>query len=80
MHIAGGPGTGKTEAIIHATYRAAEVGARILILCPTGALAHAYKERLPPTAQIVIERLHNGFSFARKVDLNVYAPPGRLRR
>ena len=42
MHIAGGPGTGKTEAIIHATYRAAKVGARVLILCPTGTLAHAY--------------------------------------
>ena len=26
MHITGGPGTGKTEAIIHATYRAAEAG------------------------------------------------------
>ena len=29
MHITGGPGTGKTEAIIHAAYRAAEVGARV---------------------------------------------------
>ena len=44
MHITGGPGTGKTEDIIHAAYRAAEVGARVLILCPTGALVHAYKE------------------------------------
>ena len=43
MHITGGPGTGKTEAIIHAAYRAAEAGARVLILCPTGALVHAYK-------------------------------------
>jgi hypothetical protein len=80
MHITGGPGTGKTEAIIHAAYRAAEVGARVLILCPTGALVHAYKERLPPTDQIVVETLHSGFSIARKVDMNTYAPPGRLRR
>ena len=36
MHITGGPGTGKTEAIIHAAYAAAEAGARVLILCPTG--------------------------------------------
>ena len=80
MHITGGPGTGKTEAIIHAAYRAAEAGARVLILCPTGALVHAYKERLPPTDQIVVETLHSGFSIARKVDLDTYAPPGKLRR
>ena len=38
------------------------------------------KERLPPTDQIVVETLHSGFSIARNVDLNTYAPPGRLRR
>jgi len=80
MHITGIHGTGKTEAIIHAAYRAAETGCRVLILCPTGALAHAYKERLPVTDQIVVETLHSGFSIARKVDLNTDSPPGRLRR
>jgi len=80
MHITGGPGTGKTEAIIHAAYRAAETSCRVLILCPTGALVYAYKGRLPPTDQIVVETLHSGFSIARKVDLDTYAPPGRLRR
>ena len=80
MHITGGPGTGKTEAIIHAAYAAAEAGARVLILCPTGALVHSYKERLPPTDQIMVETLHGGVSIARKVDMNTYAPPGRLRR
>jgi len=79
-HITGGPGTGKTEVIIHAAYRAAESGARVLIICPTGALVHGYKERLPPTDQIVVETLHSGFSIARKVDKNTYSPPGRLRR
>ena len=68
------------KAIIHAAYRAAEVGARVLILCPTGALVHVYKERIPPTDQIVVETLHCGFSIARNVDMNTYAPPGRLRR
>ena len=70
MHIAGGPGTGKTETIIHAMYRAAEIGARVLILYPTGASVHAYRERLPATGQIIVETLHNGFSIARKIDLN----------
>ena len=78
--VKGEPGTGKTEVIIHAAYRAAESGARVLILCPTGALVHGYKERLPPTDQIVVETLHSGFSIARKVDKNTYSPPGRLRR
>ena len=41
---------------------------------------HAYKERLPATDEIVVETLHSGFSIARKVDLDTYAPPGRLRR
>ena len=41
---------------------------------------HAYKERFPPTDQIVVETLHSGFCIARKVDLNTYSPPGRLRR
>ena len=76
MHITGGPGTGKTEAIIHAAYRVAEVGARVLISCQTGALVHAYRERLPPTDQIVVETLHSGFSIACKVDLDTNSPPG----
>ena len=80
MHLTGGPGTGNTEVIIHAAYRAAAAGARVLILCPTGTLVHAYKERLPPTDQIVVDTLHSGFSIARKADLDTYAPPGRLRR
>ena len=80
MHITGGPGTGKTEFLIHAAYRAAESGCRVLILCPTGALAHAYKERLPPTNQIAVETLHIGFPIAREVDLKTYSPPGKLRR
>ena len=79
MHITGGPGTGKTEVIIHAAYRAAESGCRVLLLCPTVALVHAYKKHLPPTNQIVVETLHNGFSICRKVDLMTYSPPGRLR-
>ena len=32
MHITGGPGNGKTEVIIHAAYRAAESGCRVLIV------------------------------------------------
>jgi len=43
-------------------------------------LVHAYKERLPPTDQIVVETLHAGFSIARKADPQTYAPPGRMRR
>lgn len=80
MHVTGGPGTGKTKMIIHAAYRAAADGWRVLILCPTGVLAQAYKKRLPQADQIVVETLHNGFSIARKLDLNTYSPPGRLRR
>ena len=57
MHIAGGPGTGNTEAVIHAAYVAVETGCRVLILCPTGALAHSYKERLPNSGRDVAFRI-----------------------
>ena len=80
MHITGGPGTGKTAATIHAAYRVAEAGARVLILRPTGALVHAHRELLPATDKTIVETMHSDLSIARKVDLNTYSPPGRLRR
>ena len=80
MHITRGPGTGNPEVIIHATYRVAEGRARVLIQCPTGALVHAYKERFPPTDQIMVRTLHAGFAIACKAESQTNSPPGRLRR
>ena len=56
-------------------------GISVLILCPTGALVHAYKDRLPDSPLITVETIHSGFAIYRKYDKVVeYCPPTRLRR
>ena len=81
LHLAGDPGSGKSEVIIHAAARAAEEGMYVNILCPTGALVHAYRDRLPASDRIVVETIHSGFQISRKADLVAqYMPPSRLRR
>ena len=76
--MTGGPGTGKTEVVVHAALRAANNGERVLIACPIGALVDTYRERLPPHHNIVIETVHASFKITRRADQQ-YVPPGRLR-
>ena len=81
LHIAGDPGSGKSEVLIHAAVAAAEAGLCVNILCPTGALVHSYRDRLPSSPRIVVETVHSGFQISRKADMVVqYMPPTRLRR
>ena len=81
LHLKGMPGTGKTEVILHAAYRAAHSGARVLILCPTGILVHAYRDRLGDLVGVTVETIHSSFQIGRQADQLVrYAPPTRLRR
>ena len=81
LYVCGKPGSGKSEVLIHAAVRAADTGANVLILCPTGALCCAYKERLPANDRIATETLHSAFAITRKADKLVeYAPPSRLRK
>ena len=61
LYLSGEPGSGKSEVIVHAAVEAASSGYNVLILCPTGALVHAYKDRLPESDSIVVETLHSGF-------------------
>jgi len=80
-YIAGDPGSGKSEVLVYAAYQAAQQGATVLIMCPTGPLVHRYRDRLPPTASIVVETLHSALVIIRENDAIVrYAPPSRLRR
>ena len=54
---------------------------RVLILCPTGALVHRYRERFPDTDKIVVETIHSSFQIYREQDKVVqYSPPTRLRQ
>ena len=46
VHLCGDPGSGKTEAIIQSALSTARGAGKVLILCPTGQLATAYRERL----------------------------------
>ena len=81
LFLSGEPGSGKSEVIVHAAARAAHAGLRVLILCPTGALVHSYRDRLPETDKVVVETIHSGFAIYRENDKDVeYAPPTRLRK
>jgi len=81
LFISGEPGAGKSEMLIHAAAKAAVAGLYVLILCPTGALVHSYRDRLPETPHIVVETIHSGMAIYRTYDTVVeYAPPTRLRR
>ena len=81
LFIEGEPGTGKSEVLVHAAYTAAMGGARVLVLCPTGTLVHAYRERIPEHPNITIDTLHSGLAFKRDYDKVVeYCPPSTLRK
>jgi len=80
-YIAGDPGSGKSEVLVYAAYQAPQKCATVLIMCPTGPLVYRYRDRLPPTASIVVETLHSALVMIRENDLIVrYALPNRLRR
>ena len=82
LAIAGEPGSGKSEVLVHAAVRAMEAGLCVLILCPTGSLVHSYRDRLPETDRLAVETVHSGFRISRRADEAAvrYAPPSRLRR
>ena len=80
LYINGEPGSGKSEVLIHAAVAAADEGCKVLILCPTGSLVHAYEDKVPEHANITIATIHAGFAIMRDYDKVVnYAPPSSLR-
>jgi hypothetical protein len=53
----------------------------VLIMCPTGTLVHAYRERVPTHPNIMIDTIHSATVIIRTNDEVVsYAPPSKLRR
>ena len=80
IYLGGDPGTGKSEVLVHAAIRAANNGIRVLILCPTGTLVHAYRDRIPSHPLITIDTLHSALVIIREADeVVMYAPPSKLR-
>ena len=81
LFISGEPGSGKSEVLVHGAVAATESGCNTLILCPTGALVHGYRARLPESDLITVETIHSAFCIHREQDAVVrYSPPTRLRR
>ena len=81
LFISGEPGSGNSEVLIHGAVAAANAGCYVLIICPTGALVHGYRARLPDSDHIVVETIHSAFCIHREQDAVVrYSPPTRLWR
>ena len=78
LFVTGGPGTGKTEVVIQCALDASANEDAVLIPCPVGPLAAAYRKRIPPRSNITVETIHSSFRITRKAD-EVHVPPGRLR-
>jgi primosomal protein N' len=68
IYLGGDPGTGKSEVLVHAAIRAANNGIRVLIMCPTGTLVFAYRDRIPLHPLITIDTLHSAMVIVREAD------------
>jgi len=71
MYIAGAPGSGKSAVILEAAIRAARNGMRVLIVCPTGQLVHAFKSKLPEfdgVERIQVDTMHGVLKYKRPTD------------
>ena len=68
IYLGGDPGTGKSEILVHAAIRAASKAIRVLIMCPTGPLVHAYRERIPHHPLITIDTIHSAMVIVREAD------------
>ena len=85
LYIPGAPGSGKSALMFEAALRAAMSGMRVLIVCPTGQLAHQFKAQLPEVdgiENIQIDTIHGVLKYKRPgKDQQVrWAPPSALRR
>ena len=85
LYISGAPGTGKSEVILEGAITAAQAGMQVLIVCPTGQLAHAFKARLPEVdgiENITVDTIHGVLNYQRPgADKQVrWTPPTALRR
>ena len=78
LFVTGGPGCGKTEVVLQCALDAASGTAKVLIACPIGPLVAAYRQKIPPNTNIVVETIHSAFKITRRAD-ELYIPPGRLR-
>ena len=68
IYLGGDPGTGKSEVLVHAAIRTAKAGLRVLLMCPTGTLVHAYRDRIPLHPLITIDTLHSAMVIMRNAD------------
>ena len=79
--LSGGPGTGKSEVLVHVAKLVVDLGGRVLFLAPTGALVHSYLDRLPDSQSIFVDTVHAALRFSRERDRERAKcnPPSRLK-
>ena len=79
-YIVGKPGSGKTELFIQYCAYAIANRLRVLILCPTGQLVAAYRQRPPETESVRVDTIHSGLHIYREDEALVeHIPPSTLR-
>ena len=85
LYINGAPGSGKSAVGMEAAVRAAKRGLRVLIVCPTGQLVHAFKSQLPDfdgIENIQVDTIQGVLNYKRpgKDGYVRWSPPSALRR
>ena len=84
LYIAGEPGSGKSAVILEAAVKACSTMS-VLIICPTGFLAHSIKAKLPElegVENIRVDTIHGVLKYKRPgADGKVaWSPPSALRK
>ena len=83
LYVDGPPGSGKSAVLMEAAVRAAKAGTKVLIICPTGTLVHAYKSQLPQVdgiENVSVDTIHGVLKYKRPgADQKVaWTPPSAL--
>ena len=84
LYIDGKPGSGKSAVLLESAVRACQ-DVKVLIICPTGVLVHAFKSTLPDVEgveRISVDTIHGVLNYKRPgSDSKVaWSPPSALRQ
>ena len=81
LFISGEPGSGKSEVFVRYCAYGLKDQLRVLILCPTGQLVAAYRQRLPDSELLRVDTVHAALHIHREAEsLVMHTTPMTLRQ